>query len=197
MIPSHRPPLAALGLAFLLTLGLAPGAPAMEHMDGMHDMHDKAGMGAMEGMEGTGAMEGMDDSPGHGGEAHGDHTPKHGGRVLMYGDLHFEVVAHPAGGVELHLSDAMRNELPAVTVSDVTIEIERAGGAFEPVDMSVDDTGAYWAGATAPLDDPQDTRVHLAFVAFGDAVVYALPLFALQPSPPADAVADAADPDAR
>jgi hypothetical protein len=142
------------------------------------------------------AME-MDAMPDHGDAGHGDHAAKFGGRVLMYGDLHFEVVARPAGGVELHLSDAMRTPLPAVTVSDVNVELERSG-AFEPVAMAVSDAGDHWNGASGPLDDPENTTVHLAFVAFGEAIMYALPLSALQQETEEEAsVADMGASDAR
>lgn len=118
----------------------------------------------------------------HGGGGHGDHNPKFGGLVLMYGGLlHFEIVGRPEGGVELHLSDEMRVPMPALTVTDVTVEIERQDGSFESVAMSLSEAGDFWRGPSAPLTDQEKTTVHLAFVAFGDPYVYALPLAALQP----------------
>ncbi|MEM1191709.1 MAG: hypothetical protein AAGI72_24490 [Pseudomonadota bacterium] len=118
----------------------------------------------------------------HGGGGHGDHNPRFGGLVLMYGGLlHFELVGRPEGGVELHLSDEMRVPMPALTVTDVTVEIERPDGSFESVSMSLSEAGDFWRGQSAPLTDQEQTTVHLAFVAFGDPYVYALPLAALQP----------------
>jgi hypothetical protein len=71
---------------------------------------------------------------------HGDHNPHHGGVVLMYGlDLHYEIVLTPAGNVELWLSNAVREDLPASVVADVAAEIERAG-ARRNIDMAISDT---------------------------------------------------------
>ncbi|MEM6485240.1 MAG: hypothetical protein AAF662_09675 [Pseudomonadota bacterium] len=123
----------------------------------------------------------MDNMSDHGGTAHGDHNPRFGGLVLMYGLLHFEIVGKPEGGVELHLSDAMRAPMPAVSVSDVTVEIERPGGEYELVTMTVSEAGDFWSGISAPLVDHENTTVHVAFVAFGNPYVYAVPLSAMRP----------------
>ncbi|MEE4278253.1 MAG: hypothetical protein V2I82_07310 [Halieaceae bacterium] len=122
----------------------------------------------------------MDSMPDHGNATHGDHNPAFGGLVLMYGVLHFEIVARPEGAIQLHLSDAMRTPMPATTVSDVTVEVERADGSFEAVAMALSDAGDFWQGSSAPLEDGEATTVHLAFVAFGDPYIYALPLSAVQ-----------------
>ena len=122
----------------------------------------------------------MDAMPDHGDMRHGNHDPGFGGLVLMYAMQHFEIVARPEGGIELHLSDAMRTPMPAVSVSEVTVEIAREGEGFEYVPMTVSEAGDYWKGPSAPLDDPRNTTVHLAFVAFGDPYVYALPLAVVQ-----------------
>src|SRR5690606_31395686 len=73
----------------------------------------------------------------HEGEEHGDHDARHGGFVMMYGDLHFELVAKAAGAVELYYSDAVRAPLPAATASDVVVEIERTDGSIENVAMAI------------------------------------------------------------
>ncbi|MFK7829372.1 MAG: hypothetical protein AB8B57_06300 [Congregibacter sp.] len=126
--------------------------------------------------------------PAHGNMEHGDHVSKFGGLVLMYGLRHFEIVANTDGFVALHLSDAMRKPMPAVTVSDVTVEVERQGGVFEYITMAVSETGDYWRGNGDPLDEVEGTTVHLAFIAFGAPYVYALPLEVLQAkdAPPFD-----------
>ncbi len=146
---------------------------AMDHSQMDHSQMDPSSMQASP----------MDEMPApHGDGGHGDHNPKFGGLVLMYGGLlHFEIVGRPDGGVELHLSDEMRVPMPALTVSDVTVEIEREDGSFESVAMSLSEAGDFWSGSSAPLTDQENTTVHLAFVAFGDPYVYALPLAALQP----------------
>jgi hypothetical protein len=48
----------------------------------------------------------------HGGAApHADHDPRHGGRVVMIGDHHVEIVER-GGAVEIYPSDAVRRPLP-------------------------------------------------------------------------------------
>ncbi len=49
---------------------------------------------------------------GHGGAAHADHAPHHGGVLGMVGDVHLEVVRRD-GVIEVYLSDAYRRPLPA------------------------------------------------------------------------------------
>ena len=44
--------------------------------------------------------------------AHLDHTPRHGGLVLMNGDLHYEVVLDRTGRYSVYFSDAVRTPLP-------------------------------------------------------------------------------------
>lgn len=162
---------ACLAVVVIATAADAQDA-AMDHSKMNHSTMDA---GATDGIA-------MDDMPAHGSAAHGDHNPKFGGLVLMYGGLlHFEIVGKPEGGVELHLSDEMRVPMPALTVSDVTVEIERQGGAFESVSMFVSEAGDFWTGSSSPLTDQDSTTVHLAFIAFADPYVYALPLAAVQP----------------
>ena len=57
---------------------------------------------------------------------HADHLPRHGGVVMMSGDLHVEMVVSPSGGVLLYLSDATRAPIPPSEASG-TIRIERPG----------------------------------------------------------------------
>src|SRR5512139_1235359 len=110
---------------------------------------------------------------------HGNHDPRHGGIVLMYGmDLHYEVVLLPTGGVQLWLSDSARDELPAAIVSDVAVEIERAGGKRELIDMSIADNGESWQGKGSAVKQ-EGTVLHLAFVFRGEAAVVSFPASAL------------------
>ena len=53
--------------------------------------------------------------------AHTDHLPRHGGLVLMHGDLHFEVILNKEGRHCVYFSDAVRAELPASIASELTI----------------------------------------------------------------------------
>lgn len=105
---------------------------------------------------------------------HGDHSPHHGGTVLMAGDLHYEIVLKPAGGAELYLSDAVRKDLPASIVSDVAIEIERPGKKDEQIDMTIDGSGERWEGPAKPVKQ-DDAIVRVAFTFQGDPVTVDLP----------------------
>jgi hypothetical protein len=112
-------------------------------------------------------------------KAHGDHNPHHGGIVLMYGmDLHYEVVLSSGGKVQLWLSDGAREDLPAASVSDVVVEIERSGGKRETVDMAIGDSGESWEGQGATVKE-DGTVLHLAFVFRGDPAVVSFPVSAL------------------
>lgn len=82
---------------------------------------------------------------------HGDHTPHHGGLVLMNGDVHYEVVLGANGRHEVWFSDAMRNELPASIVSGVRIEVARPGAPIEPLDLAIDEAGEAWVATGRPL----------------------------------------------
>jgi hypothetical protein len=110
----------------------------------------------------------------HEGMHHGDHNPHHGGAVMMYKTIHYEVVLLPAGGVQLYLSDEMRMDLPASTVSEVAAEIERPGSPSETVDMAIAANGEYWQGKSRPVTDSKAT-VHLAFVFQNEPVVVDVP----------------------
>lgn len=82
---------------------------------------------------------------------HGDHTPHHGGLVLMNGDVHYEVVLGANGRHEVWFSDAMRNELPASIVPGVRIEVVRPGVPVEPIDLAIDEAGEAWVATGRPL----------------------------------------------
>jgi hypothetical protein len=82
---------------------------------------------------------------------HGDHTPRHGGVVLMNGDIHYEIVLASNGQHEIWFSDAVRNELPASVASGVTMEIARPGSAPEMVQLSINDTGEAWVATARPV----------------------------------------------
>ena len=130
----------------------------------------------------------------HGDEPHGDHDAAHGGFVMMYQDLHFEVTAVAGGGVQLYFTDAARSELPAATVSDVAVEIESAGKAIETVTMSISAGGDFWEGPSKPVTDP-DAIVRVGFLYAGKPLVLDVPASSLlqaENAPAADAAAPAA-----
>jgi hypothetical protein len=82
---------------------------------------------------------------------HGDHTPRHGGLVLMNGDVHYEVVLGADGRHAVWFSDAMRNELPASIVRGVRLEVARPSAAVETLDLAIDEAGEAWVAAGRPL----------------------------------------------
>jgi hypothetical protein len=82
---------------------------------------------------------------------HGDHTPHHGGLVLMNGDVHYEVVFDPNGRHEVWFTDAVRRELPASVASGVTMEVARPGAAVETLALAIDDAGEAWVANGRPL----------------------------------------------
>jgi hypothetical protein len=97
---------------------------------------------------------------------HGDHNPRHGGIVMMNGDLHFEVVLARDGRHRVYFSDATRSELPAATASGVTISVTAKGKPPEAVALHIDDTGESWVGAGHTVDDPA-ASARVAYTAYG------------------------------
>ena len=57
---------------------------------------------------------------------HVDHAPRHGGVVMMSGDVHLELVVGPSGSVFLYPSDATRTPIPPAEAQG-TIRIDRPG----------------------------------------------------------------------
>ncbi len=117
----------------------------------------------------------------HEDEPHGNHDAAHGGFVMMYEDLHFEVTALPAGGIELYFTDAQRSELPAATVSDVAVEIERKGVPIESVTMAISAGGDFWEGASKPATET-DAIVRVGFFYAGKPLLLDVPVSALMPA---------------
>lgn len=114
----------------------------------------------------------------HGDEPHGDHDAKHAGFVMMYEDIHFETVAVPTGGIQLYFTDAQRSDLPAATVSDVAVEIERKGSAIESVTMAISAAGDFWEGAAKPVVET-DAIVRVGFLYAGKPLLLDVPASAL------------------
>lgn len=128
----------------------------------------------------------------HGDEPHGDHDAHHGGFVMMYEDIHFEVAAPPSGGIQVYYTNAARVELPAATVSDVVVEIVQPGGATEALTMTISAGGDYWEGSSAPLVDAAAV-VRVGFLYEGQPLMLDVPATALLPeaAPAAAMTADA------
>jgi len=115
-----------------------------------------------------------------GDEPHGDHDAQHGGFVMMYENLHFEVTAAPAG-IQLYFTDAQRSELPAATVSDVAVEIERKGMPIESVVMAISAGGDYWEGSSKPVTEA-DAIVRVGFFYAGKPLLLDVPASSLMPA---------------
>ncbi len=122
----------------------------------------------------------------HGDEPHGDHDARHGGFVMMYEDIHFEVAVVTSGGVQVYYTDAVRTELPAATVSDVVVEIERPGVATEYVTMGMSAGGDFWEGVSAPVTEPE-AIVRVGFLYEGTPLMLDVPASALIVVPAVDA----------
>ena len=102
----------------------------------------------------------------------------------MDGDLHFEVVFDSGGRHRVYLSDAVRNELPASAVSQVTITVLRPGGAPpEPLTLHVDDYGESWIADGKPVDKA-DGRAVVSLTYQGSPYEIELPLSS-EPDPSA------------
>lgn len=121
----------------------------------------------------------------HGDELHGDHDAHHGGFVMMYEDIHFEVAAVPAGGIQIYYTNAARIELPAATVSDVAVEIVRPDTATEYVTMSISASGDFWEGSSAPVTET-GAIVRVGFLYEGAPLMLDVPATALIPEPAAE-----------
>jgi len=82
-----------------------------------------------------------------------DHGAPHHGVIKPFKDVHLEVVAPIAGGVQVYVTDAEAEALPASTLSQVAVEIVHPGAKTEYLDMAIDPTGVFWAGKSAALKD--------------------------------------------
>jgi hypothetical protein len=85
-------------------------------------------------------------------EPHGDHSPQHGGLVLMNGDVHYEVVMDPSGRYEVWFSDAIRTELPASVAARTRVEVVRPGAPAESLPLGIDEAGESWVGQGRPVN---------------------------------------------
>jgi hypothetical protein len=99
---------------------------------------------------------------------HMDHTPRHGGLVLMKGDTHLEVVLKSNGSCEAYFTDAVRMELPASFASEVTLGLASLKQKRQEVPLTIDTSGKAWVGRLQTIDD-SDAIVRVAYVARGEA----------------------------
>jgi hypothetical protein len=82
---------------------------------------------------------------------HGDHSPHHGGLVMMNGDTHYEVVLGKDGKHQVWFSDAVREDLPASIAANVVMVVSPKMGAAETFALRIDDNGESWIADGNPL----------------------------------------------
>jgi hypothetical protein len=75
---------------------------------------------------------------------HGDHSPHHGGIVMMNGETHYEVVLAKDGKHQVWFSDAVREDLPASIASNVVMVVSPKMGAAETFVLKIDESGESW-----------------------------------------------------
>jgi hypothetical protein len=90
---------------------------------------------------------------------HGDHSPHHGGMVLMNGDMHYEVVFDKAGKHRVWFSDSVREDLPASIASNVVMQVTPKMGAVETFKLKIDDNGESWIADGQPLASGDVVRI--------------------------------------
>lgn len=105
---------------------------------------------------------------------HGDHSPHHGGIVLMTGELHYEVVIDANGKHSVWFSDAVREDLPASVASKVEMTVMRPQAPAELLALSIDESGESWVAAGRPVAG-NDVMVKLTFVARGEPFEVEIP----------------------
>jgi hypothetical protein len=106
---------------------------------------------------------------------HGDHSPRHGGIVMMNGETHYEVVFDPAGKHRVWFSNAVREELPASIATGVVMIVGRPMGPAETLALTIDDSGESWVAAGAPLDE-SGTMIKLRYAIRGEPFEIEIPL---------------------
>ena len=85
----------------------------------------------------------------------------------MNGETHYEVVMHPEGRVELWLSDAVREDLPASVASGVQVRVTLGGGQTRGISMALDESGESWVGTGAPFPADPSTTVTVSYTLQG------------------------------
>jgi hypothetical protein len=105
---------------------------------------------------------------------HGDHSPHHGGMVLMNGEVHYEVVFDPAGKHRVWFSDAVREELPASIATKVAMTVARPNAPPEALALQIDDSGESWVADGKPVAG-KDVIVKLTIVGHGEPYEVDLP----------------------
>jgi hypothetical protein len=105
---------------------------------------------------------------------HGDHSPHHGGLVLMKGELHYEVVLAGNGKHAIWFSDAVREDLPASVASKVAMIVSRPAASPEFLTLAIDESGESWLASGRPVSG-DDVMVTVTFVARGEPFEIEIP----------------------
>lgn len=105
---------------------------------------------------------------------HGDHSPHHGGLVLMKGELHYEVVLDPNGRHAIWFSDAVREDLPASVASKVAMTVMRPNARDEVLSLAIDASGESWIASGEPVAG-DEVMVKVTFVARGEPFEIEIP----------------------
>ncbi len=82
---------------------------------------------------------------------HGDHSPHHGGMVLMNDELHYEVVFDRDGRHRIWFTDAVREDLPASIARGVRMTIARPNQPPEALTLDIDEAGESWVASGKPV----------------------------------------------
>jgi hypothetical protein len=107
---------------------------------------------------------------------HGDHTPRHGGMVLMRDDLHYEVVFDRSGRHRVWFTDAVRSDLPASVAGKVTLVVSRPNQPPETLALAIDDAGESWVANGQPVTGDNVT-VKVTYTVDGTPYEIELPFF--------------------
>jgi hypothetical protein len=105
---------------------------------------------------------------------HGDHSPHHGGMVLMNGELHYEVVFDRDGRHRIWFTDAVREDLPASIARDVRMTIARPHQPPEALALDIDDAGESWIASGKPVVG-DDVMVTINYVVQGSPLEIEIP----------------------
>ncbi|MDO8677835.1 MAG: hypothetical protein Q7R30_04630 [Acidobacteriota bacterium] len=105
---------------------------------------------------------------------HGDHTPRHGGMVLMNGEMHYEVVFDRGGKHRIWFSNAVREDLPASVASQVKMIVQRPPASPELLTLEIDDSGESWVASGRPVAG-SDAMVTISYVARGEPFEIEIP----------------------
>ena len=108
---------------------------------------------------------------------HGDHSPHHGGMVLMNGEMHYEVAFDRNGHHRLWFTDAVREDLPASIAAAVAMVVMRPGAPPEALALTIDDNGESWEAHGQPVAGDNVT-VKLVYSAGGQPLEIEIPFVA-------------------